>query len=207
MLDIEGGASSLAYSAGERLMLYVGDMQWLSTMIYGNPEMGASLRERGHLLPSEYDLTKLAREMDEARDRLSAAARRPRDEADELEFMARRLEAIGADDTHRVAELARKAETTLRAADGKRAVVFADLQLFESIWAGVSRALDRGRFAPEHRDTLCALEKELAGYVYGQRLAAGTLVRREPNVSADRAPAPRGLIGALARYIHGLARI
>jgi hypothetical protein len=148
VLDIEGGVSNLAYSAGERLMLYVNDVQWLSAMIYGNPAMGTGLRERGHVLPTEYDLLKLAREMDDARDRLHAAARARRDEADELEFIARRLEAIGTEETLRVAELARKAEMTLRAAGGKRVLAFADLQFFESIWVGVSRAIDRGQFAP-----------------------------------------------------------
>ncbi|MBB5546659.1 hypothetical protein [Paraburkholderia fungorum] len=176
-MEIEMGSSGRSYSAAERLMLFIGDVRWLSDSLYDEHGVCRFPVERmlpSHQLPATLALSRLTRDMDQAESEL----RGPRDgrrlgEASSLRYLANRLESVDSVDTR---ALAQKVRAVLNGPD----LAAAEREgFYNCLWAGVTRSLDREDFAPEHRDLLSALEVELAGHVYGSRLAEGKLVRRE----------------------------
>jgi hypothetical protein len=193
VMEIEAGSSNgRSYSAAERLMLFEGDIRWLSSALYDEQDTCRVPLDRlspVHRLPAAHDLSRLAWEIGGAESTLMSARQdgnHRMDQESSLRYLASRLESVDCDDTRNAVEKVRGALK-----------VSADLdsEFYDSLWADVTRTLDRRAFAPEHRDLLSALELELAGRVYGLRLAEGKLVRRESVPSPE--PARAGLLRRL----------
>ncbi|MBN3815876.1 hypothetical protein G3N57_04305 [Paraburkholderia sp. Se-20369] len=192
VMEIEAGSNVSTYSAAERLMYFAGDIRWLSAALYDERDTCRVPMEQllpPHRLPAAHELSRLAWEIVEAESKLTGARqddRRRMDQESALRYLVRRLESVDCDDTRNAAKMVRGALEVSAQLES---------EFYDSLWADVTRALDRRAFAPEHRDLLSALEVELAGHVYGLRLAEGKLVRREFVHPAQ--PQRRGLLRRL----------
>lgn len=192
-MAIEAGKSGSSYCAAERLMLFVGDVRWLSSVLYDEHDDCRFPLDRippFHRLPAAHDLSRLTWDMGEAERGLmrSRDDRRPTDAASLL-YLAARLESADSVDTRAMARKIRAVLSGAALAESEKE------EFYGSLWTDVTRVLDRGDFAPEHRDLLSAVEAELAGHVHGLRLLQGKLVRREFVLHPQ--PKPRGIFRRL----------
>jgi hypothetical protein len=191
VMAIEAGPSGSSYSAAERLMLFEGDLRWLVSALYDDNGACRVPLERispSNRLPGVHDLLHLASEVGGAeRDLMDSKRARP-DEVAALRYIARRLELVDSQATRAAAQKVHAVLTRHEDSVWKNL----DDGFYDSIWADVTRSVDRGDFAPEHRDLLSALEMELAGHVLGLRLTEGKLIRSE--FAETQPPEQRGFL-------------